>query len=144
MKQRGRTSAAALATVTAFPMRMLAAPDDLTAEEADVWARVAATKPGDWWDAASMPLLAQYARSVVQSEVVAGLVRNVLTNLQTDPGDLGRYKELRKIQVALSGEMTMLARSMRLTQQSRYVPDKKTPKTGMDKPWQTHDVLEAG
>ena len=145
MTQRGRKSTAALATVTAMPVRFLAAPADLSPDEAEVWGRVVATKPGDWWDAGSVPLLAQYARAVVQSETVAELVRRVSLALMTDPDELARYKELRKIQAALSGEISGLARAMRLTQQARYRADKAEPhsrKATGNKPWQTHDVIE--
>lgn len=146
MNQRGRKSAAQLATVTALPLRMLEAPADLSPDEATVWARVAATKPGDWWDAGSTPLLAQYARAAVQADMVAELVRTVGLNMLTDPDELGRYKELRKIQAALSVEMTSLATKMRLTQQARY--NAKNSDTaarkgggGGRKPWQ-HDVID--
>lgn len=144
MKQRGRKSAAQLATVTALPLRMLEPPADLSPDEAAVWARVAATKPGDWWDAGSMPLLAQYARATVQAELVAKLVRTVGQNMITDPDELGRYKELRKLQAVLSGEMNTLARSMRLTQQARYRADAAATadrKVNGRKPWQ-HDVID--
>jgi hypothetical protein len=146
MKQRGRKSEAALATVTAFPIRLLAPPADLSVEEAEVWSRVAATKPGDWWDAGSIPLLAQYCRATVQAELIADLVRQVGSAVLTDANKLGEYKELRKIQGALSGEITTLARSMRLTQQSRYNAknsDTASRQANGRKPWQTHDVLDA-
>ena len=144
MTQRGRKSTASLATVTAMPVRFLAPPDDLSPEEAEVWGRVIATKPGDWWDAGSTPLLAQYARATVQSEMVAELVRRVGLALASDPDELVRYKELRKIQNQLSIEMSTLARSMRLTQQARYRADKAEPharKATGNKPWH-HDVIE--
>jgi hypothetical protein len=144
VKQAGRKSAAELATVTALPIRLLAPPADLSADEANVWARVAATKPGDWWDAGSVPLLAQYCRATVQAELVAGLVASVGKAMLTDPDELGRYKELRKIQAALTGEIATLARSMRLTQQSRYNAknsDTASRKATGRKPWQ-HDVIE--
>ena len=144
MKQRGKQSVAALSTVTALPLRLLAPPADLSGEEAEVWSRVAATKPGDWWDAGSVPLLAQYYRATVQAEMVADLVRQCGSVMLTDPSQLGVYKELRKIQSTLSGEITSLARSMRLTQQARYRADKADPEsrkaTGR-KPW--HDVIES-
>lgn len=146
MKQRGRKSAAQLATVTALPLRLLEVPTDLSADEAAVWSRVSATKPSDWWDAGSLPLLAQYCRATVQSELVAELVRQVSENLRSDPEELGRYKELRKIQAALSGELTSLATKMRLTQQSRYRADKAettSRKVSGRKPWQSHDVIDA-
>lgn len=141
-----RKSSAALSTVTAMPQRLMAPPADLSTEEASVWAKVVATKPSDWWDAGSVPILAQYARACVQSDLVAELVRTVSQALLTDPDELGRYKELRKIQAQLSGEMSTLARSMRLTQQARYRADKAdttSRKASGNRPWQTHDVIDA-
>ena len=146
MQQRGRKSEAALATVTSLPIRLLAPPDDLSVEEAQVWAHVAATKPGDWWDAGSVPLLAQYCRATVQAELIADLVRQTASSMLSDPSQLGTYKELRKIQGALSGEINSLARAMRLTQQSRYNAknsDTASRKATGRKPWQTHDVIDA-
>lgn len=146
MKQAGRKSAAELATVTTLPVRFLAPPDDLSVEEAQVWSRVVATKPGDWWDAGSVPLLAQYCRATIQAEMVADLVRQTASAMLTDPEQLGTYKELRKIQGALSGEIATLARSMRLTQQSRYNAknsDTASRKATGRKPWQNHDVIDA-
>lgn len=136
---------AALATVTVLPLRMLAPPADLSAAECQVWATVAATKPGDWWDAGSVPLLAQFCRATVQAELVAGLVNGVGQTMLTDPDELGRYKELRKIQAALSGELSALATKMRLTQQARYNAknaDTASNKATGRKPWQ-RDVIDA-
>jgi hypothetical protein len=61
----------------------------------------------------------------------------------TDPDELGRYKELRKIQAALTGEITTLARSMRLTQQARYNAknsDTANRKVSGSRPWQVLDA----
>jgi hypothetical protein len=138
VKQAGRKSAAELATVTALPIRLLAPPADLSVEECEVWARVVATKPGEWWDAGSVPLLAQYCRATVQAEFIADLVRQTGSTMLSDPSQLGTYKELRKIQGALSGEINSLARSMRLTQQSRYNAknsDTASRKADGRKPW---------
>src|SRR5690606_22701811 len=103
-----------------MPLRMVRPPEDLSPEECEVWARVTATKPSEWWDAGSVPLLSQYCRAVVQAELVSGLVRSVGSAMLTDPDELPRYDKLRKIQSVLSGEITSLATKMRLTQQSRY------------------------
>lgn len=146
MKQRGRKSLDSVATVTPMPLRMVQPPADLSPEECDVWARVTATKPSEWWDAGSVPLLAQYCRATVQSQLVGELVDSTGKAMLTDPDELGRYKELRKIQAALSGELTSLATKMRLTQQSRY--NAKNSDTaarkggGPAKPWH-HDVVDA-
>ncbi len=146
MKQRGRKSAASLATVSVLPVRLIEPPGDLTAPEAEVWARIVVTKPGDWWDAASTPLLAQFCRATVQAEAVAELVRQTLAALATPDGDLDTYKDLRKIQAALSAELTSLATKMRLTQQSRYNAknsDTASRRGSGRKPWQQHDVIDA-
>lgn len=146
MTQRGRKSSAELSVVTPMPNRLLAPPDDLSMQEASVWSQVVATKPADWWDAGSMPLLAQYARAVVQSDTVSDLVSKVLTNLLTDPDELARYREMRKIQSALSQEMSNLARAMRLTQQARYRADKAdttSRKASGNRPWTTHGVYDS-
>jgi hypothetical protein len=144
VKQAGRKSAAELATVTALPIRLLAPPADLSVDESEVWARVVATKPGDWWNAGSVPLLAQFCRATVQAEMIADLVRQTASSMLSDPSQLGTYKELRKIQGALSGEINTLARAMRLTQQSQYRADKATKPGAPNgrKPWLNHDVLE--
>src|SRR5690606_37440856 len=122
-----------------MPLRMVAPPYDFSPEESVVWARVTATKPAEVWDSGSVPLLAQYCRAVVQSELVGELVRSVGTAMLTDPEELVRYKELRKIQNALSSEITSLARSMRLTQQSRYNAKNSDTASrrggGPSKPW---------
>lgn len=124
---------------------MVDPPSDLSEEECEVFARVAATKPGEWWDAGSVPLLAAYARATVQSQTVAELVRVSSAMLISDPEKLNRYKELRKIQRALSDEMNSLARAMRLTQQSRYRADKAettSRRASGARPWQTGEVFE--
>ena len=140
----GRKSTAALATVTALPVRLLEAPADLSAEQAEVWASVVVTKPGDWFDAGSIPLLAAYCRAVVESRKVAALVESMTPAMLLLDDGLARYKELRKIQAALSGEVNTLARAMRLTQQAKYradaaaVADKKASGA---RPW--HRVIDA-
>lgn len=147
MKQAGRKSGANLATVTALPVRLLAAPEDLSAEQADVWAQVVATKPADWWDAGSVPILAAYCRAVVESRKVSALVESMTADMLLLDDGLLRYKELRKIQGALSGEVNTLARAMRLTQQARYAKDAAAVanrKASGARPWQHgHQVIDA-
>jgi len=147
VKQRGRKSEASLATVTAIPLRLIPAPADLSPEEAEAWGRIVATKPSEWWDAATTPMLAQLCRASVQAELIGDLVRRTGEAMLADADELPRYKELRKIQAALSGEMATLETKLRLTPQSRYRADKAdtTARRGGtgNKPWH-HDVIEAG
>lgn len=126
-----------MATVAMLPNRQVPAPDDLTDEEAAMWADVMKTKPTDWWDAASLPLLSQYCRLQTQCIEVGHLVGIVLKNLRADPTELSRYTTLRKVQSGLTAELNGLARAMRLTQQSRYRPDKAIKPQAVRKPWET-------
>lgn len=148
MKQAGRISAASLAVVRTLPGRLLPAPPDLTAEQAEVWGRVVASKSGDWFDAASMVLLAAFCRGAIELERVGVAVESMSARMAEPDFDLAIYKELRKIQSALSSDVSGLARSMRLTQQARYFPDKATTKAragATAKPWQQdHKVIDAG
>jgi hypothetical protein len=140
----GRTSTAALASVTALPVRLLEAPQDLTAEQADVWASVVVTKPADWFDAGSVPILAAYCRAVVESRKVAALVESMTSAMLLLDDGLKRYKDLRRLQAELSGEVNTLARAMRLTQQSKYRADAAAVADGRAKgarPW--HRVIDA-
>jgi hypothetical protein len=138
MKQAGRRSAADLAVVTAMPLRLLQAPADLTTDQAAIWSEIVASKPHDWWDAASVPLLSAYCRAAVESRRVGHMVESVSAQLLTADGDLKQYETLRKLQAQLSAEMTSLATKMRLSQQSRYRADAaavKNDRGGGKKPW---------
>jgi len=132
-----------LATVTSMPVRLLEPPDDLTTEQATVWASVVVTKPADWFDAGSVPILAAYCRAVVESRKIAALVEGMTADMLLLDDGLTRYKELRKIQGALAGEVNTLARAMRLTQQAKYRADAAfaaEKKASTERPW--HRVLE--
>lgn len=138
MIKPGRMSVASIATVTPMPVRTLQPPPDLGVDEAEVWERVVATRSVDWWDAGNIPLLEQYCRAVVQSRMLAGQVAAVGVKLAEGRDVIKTYKELRKMQSAISHEITTLARSMRLTQQAQYTKDKAgiaSRGAGMRKPW---------
>ena len=140
----GRKSTAALASVTALPVRLLAPPHDLSAEQSEVWGAVVATKPADWFDAGSVPLLAAYCRAVVESRKVSALVESMTADMLLLDDGLKRYKDLRRLQAELSGEVNTLARAMRLTQQARYRADAAAVADGKAKgarPW--HRVIDA-
>ena len=139
----GRKSVAELATVTALPVRLLEPPADLSADQAEVWASVVVTKPGDWFDAGSIPLLEAYCRAVVESRKIAALVESMTADMLLLDDGLKRYKDLRRLQAELSGEVNTLARAMRLTQQAKYRADAAAVADGKSKgarPW--HRIIE--
>lgn len=139
----GRKSLASLSVVTPMPARLIQPPPDLTPDQAAIWANVVATKPSDWWDAGSIPLLSAYCRAVVESLKVATLVDGMTVDMLLLDDGLERYKELRKIQANLTAEVNTLSRAMRLTQQSRYRADAASvaaEKARGARPW--HRVIE--
>lgn len=111
-----RLSAAARATPT--PIRytapLLDTPKGLPARERDVWRRTVGALPADWFKAEHVPILTTYCRLVVQADRLAGALA------KADPiADPDGYGKLLRLSGELSGRVLALARSMRLTQQSR-------------------------
>lgn len=115
--------------VTALPTR-LDPPDDFPLAESEVWRAVVATKPVDWFDADSAPLLAEYCRAKVMCDRLASRI------------DLASDEQLKDLLVQRDREakrLTTIGVKLRLTQQSRYTPKaaataNKAPNAG--KVWQ--------
>lgn len=137
-RKRGRPSAASLMTL-ANPADALEIverqkpPHDLTDEEIEVWHAVVSTMPADWFDRATVPILGQYCRHVVQARRLAELIENATS----DPGlCIKDYDRLLKMQQRESGAITSLATKMRITQQSttNHRGNKKTQASR--KPWE--------
>lgn len=138
LKARGRTSSAALATVTAFPIQLLRPPRYLTEAQADVWRSVIPTKPADWWDAGSVPLLVAFCRTVVEHKRVSTELDAFEDSWLKEDAGLKRYEILVRVQDRLSGRLTSLATKMRLSQQSRYradAADTANRKAAGERPW---------
>lgn len=138
MDQRGKKSVAALASVPVTFERMLPPPADLTAAQAALWASVVATKPSDWFQADSLPLLTQYCRAVDGHRIVSAEVDAFNPEwLKTDEG-LRRYERLLAMQDRQAKLTSSLATKMRLTQQSRYAArgaDRADARAKGDRPW---------
>jgi len=137
MKQSGRRSAAALAVVPQAleVMERPRPPSDLGEEETAVWRAIVVQEAADWFTAATLPLLAQYCRHTVHARRVALLLETMVDRLQAEGMRLVlEYDVLLKIQDRESKAMMLLARSMRLTQQtSRHDKSRKTQV--LNTPW---------
>lgn len=110
----GRKSAESLSVVpvTSLPTR-LDPPEDFPLAESEVWKAVVATKPVDWFEADSAPLLAEYCRAKVMCDRLAAKI------------DLADDEELKDLLVMRDREakrLAVLGVKLRLTQQSRYTP----------------------
>ncbi len=122
MGARGRKSAAELATVGPGGIataRRPDPPDDLTDEMAEVWRAIANTKPGDWFDAGSRPVLTQLCRHVVAARRAAQLIAQEEAN---DDFDAACWAKLLRIQERQTALVMAAATKLRLTPQSRYGP----------------------
>lgn len=124
MKQRGRKSTAELSIVSVEAQPYPDPPENLLPEELELWRSIVMSRESTFFDPATLPLLSEYCRLKTQVEEMAEQVEQFAPDwFLTDDG-LKRYKNLTDIRDKIQGRMIALARSMRLTQQARYVPDK--------------------
>src|SRR5437763_14575590 len=76
-RKRGCKSAAELNTPRPQPLEVYTRqglPPELASEEAEEYLRIVNAYPADWFDAANLPLLTQFARPVVQARRDAELL----------------------------------------------------------------------
>jgi hypothetical protein len=136
-----RKSRAALEVASPVPLGALPEPPaELTDFQAGLWHSIVKTKPADWFNADSFPLLISYCKMQSQAAVLDAEIDSTEPNwLRTDEG-LKRYKDLTQLRVLVTGKIESLARAMRLTQQSRYdqrVAANQSDKTnGKKAPWE--------
>ena len=122
MKQKGRKSTASLSVIAAVGLTRPDAPDDLNDAEKALWRRITATKSADYFDEGTLSLLAEYCRNKSTLDLLASSISDYdPTWLLTDDG-VARYKSLVDLRDKVQGRTVTLARSMRLTNQSRYHP----------------------
>ena len=139
---RGRKSAASGLAVVRSIERLPQAPAELTADQAEVWCRVVATKPADWFQADSQPVLMEYCRSIVLAREIAQQVNDFDRTKLVDYEGFKLWKELTQMQREQSKLVAMLAVRMRLTQQSKYEARgaaTASKRAGLQRPW---SVLE--
>lgn len=86
-------------------------PEWLNEEAAGHWRRIVADKPLGWFDAGSLPLLAQYCASLVRARQLAEQLEAVL------PADKGA-QALEVRLMGLNGSCATLATKLRLAVQS--------------------------
>ena len=114
-----RRSLAALTTrpvaTRTLPSR-LRVPSGLSPTEREVWAAITAGLPGDWFQWQG-DLLERYSRHVARARTLEALIA------ATDPAsDLDRFRKLAQLVGDETRTILALARSMRLTAQSRQNP----------------------
>ena len=114
MGTRGRQSAAALEVVSPNgPIERVKPPHELSDEEVEVWARIVSVEPADkFYPAASVDLLAQYCRHMIQARRIA----EMLEKATSDPAlEIRDYERLLRMQGAETSQMRSVARDLNLT-----------------------------
>lgn len=137
---RGRQSTAALAVVGPGIRQAPEPPKELTAEQAETWRAIVATKPVAWFTPDSFPLLVAYCRLTGDARNIEALLAGFDPAYADDKDGLERYRTLIQMRCQVAGRLAQLATKMRLAQQSRY--DEKAASVGAShavagtKPWQ--------
>ncbi len=97
-----------------------AAPRGLSRRQRTLWRDITRAKPPDWWDAATLPLLAALVAHVETLEAVQGQI-GALGEL-SDPRALARLEQLARLRDREAKALASLSTKLRLTPQSRYEP----------------------
>lgn len=116
METPGRRSTASLSVAAVQSWTRLEPPESVSEAAAVVWREVVATKPAEWFQADTAPVLEAYCNTIVE-------YRRVIEALAaTGPSDLQTYRPLVDMAEKLGRAITSMATKMRLTPQSRYTP----------------------
>ena len=140
MQQRGRKSTAGLVAASNIePIPRVPPPGNLSDYEAAVWQAVVNTKPADWFQADTLPLLLSYCKHVSHAATLDQEIMEFNREWLRDDEGVKRYKLLTDMRERESRAMTALARSMRLSHQSQYRAEGAATVKGKQKaakPWQ--------
>ena len=100
-----------------------------------MWSEIVDSKPSDWFDLDSVPVLKEYIRAALTCDELAGVVERAL-----ESGDDKFMKSALDMRDKEARRVASLATKLRLTQQSRYTPQSAATanrKAGGKRPWQT-------
>ena len=127
-----RESLASLEVATISIPQRPEPPNELTSKQKDIWREITATKPPDWFEADTRPILKEYCRAIEFADKIA-------RELDLMEGSVVDAKPLYELQEKNAKLLTQLATRMRLTPQSRYTPKAAATankKSGpANKPW---------
>jgi hypothetical protein len=116
MTQRGRKSFEGKLSVVPFVAPLLDVPECLSASEGRIFSDMAAAMPAGWFRADSIPLLIEFSRAVDACNKLAAMRDTPDISMR----DLAALLSAHEKQARL---VINLATKMRLTQQSRILPD---------------------
>ena len=137
MDQRGRKSSDNLAVVVSIPGQRPDPPEVLGSAERQIWRRVVATKPAEWFGADTAALLSEYCRAWVMADKVDEAL--AVWEKVPEGEEFQRWVKLCERQDKTARLLKTMASALRLTPQSRYTPQAAataSKKTGALKPWE--------
>ena len=108
------------ASIVPLDTRRPPPPPDLTEAEATVWRDTVATMPTDWFGRETYHLLANYCRHVCSARWIADLINKNAGNVIKAENGVQAVDKLLAMGERESRAVLACARSLRLTQQSRY------------------------
>jgi len=134
-----RKSATELALNAVIPLRIDNRPEppaDIPALQQEFWRAIVASKPADWFDAGSLPLLRALVGHIATLEQIEIQFAAPL-NLSED--GLSILDKLSRLRDRESRALASLSTKLRLTIQSRYTPQSAATAArggGTRKPWE--------
>ena len=143
MRTRGRRSAAedAVIVIKGGFGRRPDPPPDLTKRQAEIWRETVASEPAEFLNrGAERGLLADYCRHRESSENISAIIDTFKPEWLKNGEGVKRYQILLRIRETETTAAMRMARSLRLTNQSRYVPH-AAARAGLNaargpKPWE--------
>lgn len=137
-----RKSAASLAVVT--PLRKTpypVAPKGLPKRQAALWGDISRSKPPDWWDAGSLPILQALVAHIATLEAIEAQFGEIAIDL-TDAEGVKHLDLLSRLRDRESKAVAALSVKLRLTQQARYTAGSAATaarRNGGRRPWELGD-----
>ena len=120
MGTRGKKSSAGirLSAVPTLRVRM-PVPPGLTAGQRATWRAIVRSRPVDWFDAGSGPLLVAYCRGIAAQTVLAVRIDAFDPEELATAEGIGRYDKLLALDDRQTRKLVKLATAMRLSQHAR-------------------------
>jgi hypothetical protein len=146
MKQRGRKSKEALSTVVLLPGIVPGErpepPAELTPEQAETWRSIVGRMPSDWFEGASLALLAQLVRHISIAKMIGTTLAAIDPATVVDDKGFRRLERLRSMHDREGRAINALMRTMRITHQAQYHQTSahvaaRSIRPKQPKPWET-------
>lgn len=123
MQQRGRKSQNAQ-TTKAPPKKVSPpkAPTYLSKHQRELWDRIIASKPADWFTADSLPILEAYIEHATSASAISKRIAQLEASGKCWNGSAAEYHKLLDLRLQETKAAEARARSLRLTHQARWQP----------------------